>query len=264
MLDQIKKFVHKIFPSFSRKIFYKINSIRYLGNKHFCPICEKGFSSFLVGPDKSRENSKCPGCGSLERQRLLWLYLVNELKIKNEKINLLNIAPDYAIQTKLKKLKNICYTSIDLNSDLAMQKADITNLKFNDNSFNAVLCYHVLEHVEDDRKAISEIFRVLKVDGWAVLQSPIDESREITFENFTVKSPQERKQVFGQEDHVRIYGKDYLKRLEEAGFIVTEDNFIDKFSSSEKEKYLLDNNEVIYFCRKPPFVIVTKNRISIE
>ena len=255
----IKNLVKKIFPSFSRKIFYGFNIIRYRGEKYFCPICKKGFSSFLTGPDETRKNSKCPGCGSLERQRLLWLYLVDERNIKNEKINLLNIAPDYAIQTKLKQLKNISYTSIDIESELAAQKADITNLKFNDNSFNAILCYHVLEHVEDDRKAISEIFRVLKADGWAVLQSPIEENREITFEDFAVKSPQERKQVFGQEDHVRIYGRDYVRRLEDTGFIVTQDNFIDKFSSTEKKKYLLDDTEVIYFCRKPEFLTVPKN-----
>lgn len=259
MLNQIKKSAHKIFPGFSRKFFYQINSIRYSGNKHFCPICEKGFSGFLVGPDKSRENSKCPGCGSLERQRLLWLYLVNERKIKNEKINLLNIAPDYAIQTKLKKLKNISYTSIDIESELATQKADITNLKFSDNSFDVVLCYHVLEHVGDDQKAISEIFRVLKSDGWAILQSPINENREFTFEDFTVKTPQERKRVFGQEDHVRIYGRDYVRKLEDAGFIVDEDNFVDKFSSTEKERYLLDETEVIYFCRKLGFVTFPHN-----
>ena len=132
-----------------------------------------------------------------------------------------------------------------------MQKADITNLEFRDNSFNAILCYHVLEHVEDDRKALGEIFRVLKPDGWAILQSPIDMDREFTFEDFTIKSPNERKEIFGQEDHVRIYGKDYSKRLENAGFIVTEDHFINKATAIEKEKYLLDSEEVIYFCRKP-------------
>lgn len=251
MFTRIKIFIQKNFPNSSRNIYYKINSLRYLGNKYYCPICEKGFQNFLEGPDETRSNSKCPGCGSLERQRLLWLYLVNEIKIRSKKITLLNIAPDFAIQTKLKALKNINYTSIDIDSSLAMQKADITNLEFRDNSFNAILCYHVLEHVEDDRKALGEIFRVLKHDGWAILQSPIDMDREFTFEDFTVKSPNERKKIFGQEDHVRIYGKDYSKRLGNAGFIVIEDHFINKVTAIEKEKYLLDSEEVIYFCRKP-------------
>jgi ubiquinone/menaquinone biosynthesis C-methylase UbiE len=182
---------------------------------------------------------------------LLWLYLVNEIKIKVKNINLLNIAPDFALQTKLKTLKNINYISIDLDSSIAMQNADITNLHFSDNTFNAIICYHVLEHVADDRKALSEMFRIIKPDGWAILQSPVDLSRDITFEDSTIQSPQERKKAFGQEDHVRIYGKDYSKRLEDAGYIVYEDNFINKFTAKEKEKYLLDSNEVIYFCTKP-------------
>jgi SAM-dependent methyltransferase len=251
MFAHIKKSIQKYFPNSSRKIYYKINSIRYSGSKYFCPICEKGFNRFLKGPDTTRENSRCPGCSSLERQRLLWLYLVKEVKIKDKNITLLNIAPDYALQSKLKTLNNINYTSIDLDSSLAMHKADITNLNFSDNSFNAIICYHVLEHVEDDRKALSEMFRILKSDGWAILQSPIDLNRDITFENSAIKLPEERRKAFGQKDHVRIYGKDYNKRLENAGFIVIEDNFIDNFSPQEKEKYLLDDAEVIYFCRKP-------------
>jgi len=251
MVAQIKTFIQNRFPNSSRKIYYKINSFRYRGKKYFCPICEKGFSRFLRGPDSTRENSRCPGCGSLERQRLLWLYLVSEIKIKTKNITLLNIAPNFALQTKLKALKNINYTSIDLDSSLAMLNADITNLNFNDNTFNAIICYHVLEHVEDDRKALSEMFRVLKPDGWAILQSPIELSRNFTFEDSSIKSPQERKKSFGQEDHVRIYGKDYTKRLENAGFMVNENGFVNIFTPQEKEKYLLDSNEVIYFCKKP-------------
>jgi hypothetical protein len=197
MLGQIKKSVEKIFPSFSRRLYYGIKTIRYSGDKYFCPICEKGFSKFLTGPDRSRKNSKCPKCGSLERQRLLWLYLVNKLDIKNRKINLLNIAPDYATQSALKRLKNITYTSVDLNSPLAINKNDITNLELNDNSFDAVLCYHVLEHVENDKKAMSEILRVLRPDGWAILQSPVETDRANTFEDSSITTPQERLRIFG-------------------------------------------------------------------
>ena len=249
----IKKFVEKTSSGFSRKVFYKFSSIRYRGEKYFCPICERGFSKFLTGPDKSRKNSKCPGCGSLERQRLLWLYLVNKLEIKNRKIKFLYIAPDYATQTSLKRLKNISYTSVDLNSPLAIKKNDITNLEFKDNSFDAIICYHVLEHVENDRKALSEIFRVLKPDGWAILQSPVETDRAITFEDLTITTPHERKRIFGQEDHVRIYGRDYPARLEETGFIVKEVGFINDLAQNEKEKYLLDSSEVIYFCIKGSF-----------
>ena len=238
MLVQIKKSIEKIFPGFSRKIYYSISIIKYRGEKYFCPICKKGFSKFLTGPNKSRINSKCPGCGSLERQRLLWLYLTSKLEIKNQKINPLNVAPDYATQTALQRLKNISYTSVDLNSSLAMKKNDITNLEFRDSYFDAIICYHVLEHIENDRKALSELHRVLKPGGWAILQSPVDIDMTVTFEDSNVITAKERKKLFGQEDHVRIYGCDYIKRLEEAGFIVNEDNFINKFSPTEKEKYL--------------------------
>ena len=114
----------------------------------------------------------------------------------------------------------------------------MTNLSLKDNSFDAILCYHVLEHIEDDLKAISELYRVLKPGGWAILQTPIDNDREETFEDFTIKSPAGKKTIFGQEDHVRIYGRDYFSKLKNAGFNVTEDAFINKFSESEITKYV--------------------------
>ena len=250
MLKDIKGLVVNSFPVGTRKIYHTLNRFLYKGNNYYCPICEKGYRRFLPGPDNIRSNSKCPGCSSLERHRLLWLYLTNELKILTSEINLLNIAPDYATQTKLSSLPNVNYTSVDLDSHLAMQKADLTNLPFEENMFNAIICYHVLEHIEDDSKAMSEILRVLKPGGWAIIQSPIDDEREKTFEDFTITSPQERKKIFGQEDHVRIYGRDYFTKLKNLGFNVTEDTFIKKFSESEITKYGLDKNEMIFFCTK--------------
>ena len=247
----VKKFVVNNFPLSSRKIYHTVNKFIYKGNKYYCPICERGFRRFLPGPYKIKNNSKCPGCSSLERHRLLWLYLKDEMNIINSKIKLLNIAPDYATQNKLKKLVNINYTSVDLDSPLAIKKADLTKLPFEDNMFNAIICYHVLEHIEEDSKAMAELFRVLKPGGWAILQTPIDDEREETFEDFSITSPKERKKIFGQEDHVRIYGKDYFKRLMKAGFDVTENTFIRKFNQSETEKFVLDKDEKICFCLKP-------------
>lgn len=251
MLRNLKNLIVNLFPVSSRKVYHTVNKFIYKGNNYYCPICESGYNRFLPGPDNIRSNSKCPGCSSLERHRLLWLYLVNELNIHNTKIKLLNIAPDFATQNKLKKLANVDYISVDLDSPLAMYNEDLTDLSFEDNMFDAILCYHVLEHIEDDRKAISELFRVLKPGGWAILQTPIDDEREETFEDFTITAPQERKIIFGQEDHVRIYGKDYFQRLKDAGFIIKKDAFIKKFSSSEIAKYVLDENEMIFFCTTP-------------
>ena len=247
----VKKFVVNNFPLSSRKVYHTVNKFIYKGNKYYCPICEREFRRFLPGPDRIKSNSKCPGCSSLERHRLLWLYLMDKLNILNSKIELLNIAPDYSTQNKLMKLVNIDYTSVDLDSPLAIQKADLTKLPFEVNRFDAIICYHVLEHIENDRKAMSELFRVLKPGGWAILQTPIDDERVETFEDFTVTSLQERKKIFGQEDHVRIYGKDYFARLRKAGFDVTEDAYIRKFNQSEIEKFVLDKDEKICFCMKP-------------
>lgn len=251
MLKRLKNLVTNNFPVSSRKVYHIINIAFYKGEKYYCPICEKGFRRFLPGPDNIKENSKCPGCSSLERHRLLWLYLQEKLNISNSRIKLLNIAPDYVTQNKLKKLANIDYLSVDLDSPLAMQKVDLTRIPFEDNLFDAIICYHVLEHIEDDVKAMSELFRILKPGGWAILQTPLDGEREKTFEDFNITSPLERKKIFGQEDHVRIYGKDYFVRLKEAGFVVTEDSFIEKFSHSEIEKFVLDKDEKIFFCTKP-------------
>lgn len=251
MLKNLKDLVVNSFPVGTRKIYHTLNRFLYRGNNYYCPICEKGYNRFLPGPEKTRSNSKCPGCSSLERHRLLWLYLTSKLKISSSEIKLLNIAPDYATQAKLRTLTNVDYTSIDLESPLAMQKEDLTKLSFKDNVFDAILCYHVLEHIKDDKKAISELFRVLKPNGWAILQTPIDVDREHTFEDFTITSLEERKKIFGQEDHVRIYGGDYPLRLKKAGFFVKEDTFVNNFSESEIIKYALDKIETIFICTKP-------------
>lgn len=251
MLKKIRKTVVTLFPVCSRKLYHKLNSYLYKGIKYYCPVCEKSYSRFLPGPDNIKSHSKCPGCSSLERQRLLWLYLTKELNLLISKIKLLNMAPDYAIQSKLKKLANVKYVSTDLQSPLAMHKDDLINLGFDDNAFDAILCYHVLEHIEDDIKAMRELFRILKPGGWAILQSPIDNDREKTFEDSSITDPMERKKIFGQEDHVRIYGRDYFKRLREAGFVVKEDQFIRKIPTSEIERMVLDKDEFICFCTKP-------------
>jgi len=204
----------------------------------------------LSGPEGIKKNVKCPGCSSLERHRLLWLYLENEQNVLTSEIKLLSVAPEYSIQKKLKSLNNIDYTSIDLDSKLAMYKVELTNIPFEENIYDGIICYHVLEHIKDDLKAMSELFRILKPGGWAILQSPVDTNREETFEDFSITSPIERKKIFGQEDHVRIYGRDYTSRLMKAGFCVREDTFVNTFSESDVEKFRLDKSELIYFCTK--------------
>ena len=250
----MKSLIRKITPEklypIARKIYYLTNRLRYSGKGVHCPVCEKDYVKYLPGAGNVKMNSRCPGCGTAERHRLLWLYLNKKLSIKSRKLKLLDIAPDQAIQKKLNSLSNIDYTSVDLHSVLAMKKMDLTNLTFEDNTFDSVLCYHVMEHIEEDRKALSEIYRVLKNGGWAIIQSPVDINREATYEDSSIISPQERLKAFGQDDHVRIYGVDYTERLKEAGFEVTEDEFVMELNEGNVQKFGLDTNEIIYFCSK--------------
>ena len=143
------------------------------------------------------------------------------------------------------------YITADLSSPRASTKADITNIPCKDNSFDVVLCNHVLEHVADDQKAMREIRRVLSPDGWAILQTPIDSRRSTTFEDPTIVSPEAREQAFGQHNHVRVYGRDYKERLEKAGFTVNVDRYFKELGPDLARKYGLQDEE-IYFCTKRP------------
>ena len=251
MLKSLKDLVVNCFPVSSRKIYHTLNKFLYKGNNYYCPICEKGYNRFLPGPENIRSNSKCPGCSSLERHRLLWLYLKSEQNILASKINLLNISPIMQPKQNLRVCLILIIQVLILNLLWQCTMRILTNLSFKDNSFDAILCYHVLEHIEDDLKAIFELYRILKPGGWAILQSPVDIEREKTYEDFTITAPAERKKVFGQEDHVRIYGRDYFLRLKKAGFKVTEDAFINRFDASEIKKLVLDKDETIFYCSKP-------------
>jgi SAM-dependent methyltransferase len=168
-----------------------------------------------------------------------------------DNLKVLDIAPTQFFQEICKSLSNIDYLSADIFSPLAMIKMDITTIPLPDNHFNCIICYHVLEHVLDDQKAMRELCRVLKPGGWAILQSPVDHNRDKTFEDPTIVSPDERERVFGQNDHVRIYGRDYNDRLEKAGFLVKVDNYVEELGEAAIKKFALLRDEKIYFCTKP-------------
>lgn len=148
-------------------------------------------------------------------------------------------------------MSNLDYISADLESPLATVRMDITNILFDDNTFDVILCVHVLEHVMDDRKAMRELYRVLKPGGWAILQSPVDPDYEKTFEDPDIVSPEDRERFFGQKNHVRIYGRDYKDRLEEAGFTVKVDGYIRESGADLIERYGLEEHDTdIYLCTK--------------
>jgi len=237
----------------------------YAAPEFYCPFCEKHATEFLptgldipVLKEKNvvgggyRLNAMCPHCHSTDRERLIYLYLRNKkdyLFCKN--LKLLHVAPEGNLQRVLMAKPNIEYLSADLSSPLATVQMDITDIKYEDNSFDVVICNHVLEHIPDDRKAMAELYRVLKPGGWAILQVPISLSLDQTFEDPLVTTPEEREKVFGQSDHVRIYAKDYTDRLEEVGFSVEVYSFAGEFGESAIRKYGLLKDENIYIFSKP-------------
>ena len=230
-----------------RPIFAKY----YSGSKYEDPIDGKTFRSFLpYGYEKSRENVLSPSTLSLERHRLLWLYLKNKTTFFTAPSKVLHFAPEQAFYKRFKKLKHINYTTTDLNSPLADVKADICNLPFDDNSFDVILCNHVLEHIPEDLKAMQELHRVLKPNGWGVFQIPQDIKREKTFEDNSITDKKERAKIFGQYDHVRIYGLDYFDKLRSVGFKVEAVDYTKELSKKDLDKYRLAKGELIPLVQK--------------
>ena len=236
------------------KISYLVRPILiffYKGTKFIDPIDGKGFRKLLpYGYGKQRENALSPSTLSLERHRLMWLYLKDETDFFTSQKKVLHMAPEQCFINRFKKLKNLDYTTADLYSPIVDVKADILNLPFDDNSFDIVFCNHVLEHIKDDKKAMQELYRVLKPNGMGIFQIPQDLSLDKTYEDFSITSPEERTKHFGQYDHVRIYGKDYFNKLENVGFEVHQIDYSKKISDELIKKYCLVKGEILPVCFK--------------
>lgn len=221
------------------------------GNTYTDPIDGKSYRRFLpYGYAKVRENVLAPGTLSLERHRLFWLYLKNETTFFSDPLRVLHFAPEQAFVQKFKKQKNLTYTTTDLNSPIADVKADICDLPFKDNSFDFIICNHVLEHIPDDTKAMQELYRVLAPSGTAIMQVPYDAKREITFEDNTITDQRERTRIFGQYDHLRVYGMDYFKKLSSIGFEVNALDYTSGMTSDDIERYRLCKGELLPVCKK--------------
>lgn len=219
---------------------------RYLGTSRFCPVCKARLREcFLFGPDK-----RCPVCGSLERHRLIWLFMCQKTTLFTPpKKKILHIAPEPCLASILQESENIDYVSTD-STLWAMIQADLTQLCFPNDIFDAVYASHVLEHVLDDRRAMREIYRILRPGGWAILQVPISK-RKVTYEDPTIIDSDKREQAFGQRDHVRVYGEDYYDRLREAGFTVHIEKLLLQTIQSAVQRFGLDPCEQISYCIKP-------------
>lgn len=223
--------------------------ILYLkGNRFTDPIDGKSFRKLLpYGYKKQRPNALSPSTLSLERHRLMWLYLREETDFftKDSQQNVLHIAPEQCFYKRFRKQKNLEYITSDLDSPLADVRADICNLPFEDNEFDVIFCNHVLEHIPDDEKAIAELYRVMKPGGWGIFQVPQDINRKETFEDDSITNKEERTRIFGQYDHVRVYGLDYFDRLREAGFTVKEIDYTKKIAPDLLERYALQKGEIL-------------------
>ena len=233
-----------------------IRGTRHRGAAVECPCCESTFARFL--PHRGRAQAKCPRCGALERHRALWLFLERETDLFERPGAMLHIAPEYAFLRRLSGVEGLRYVTGDFDSPLAEHRLDVMDLPFADGSFDFLMCNHVLEHVADDRVALAEIQRVLRPGGWAVLMCPVDRRRAATLEDPSAVSPEDRHRVFGQADHVRLYGRDYADRLADAGFSVRADTYLGDFDEPtiarlglRREEDDAFGGEEIYFCTKP-------------
>jgi SAM-dependent methyltransferase len=234
----------------------KISGLIIGGNitkRFFCPICKSSLYSFdpklnLFKREAMRKNEICPKCKSLKRHRFIYLFLEKIGLLENSKLKVLHIAPEKCFSKIFEKIWNKNYITGDLNNKNAKIKMDITNIPFKNGTFDFILCSHVLEHIEDDKKAMGEFFRVLGKNGVVIIMVPI--FRQKTYENFKIKSPNERLKYFGQKDHVRKYGLDIIKKMEKIGFkvkIISPKNIL---SQAKIKKYALGPNHKIFYCIK--------------
>ena len=263
-MNSMFHYLKSLFPkSLRTNVKYLFLKARYRGDTYHCPVCRSGTSiqkelgfDFDVIREKQIvgagvRTALCPVCNASDRIRLLYLFLKQKTRLFSDPVRLLHFAPEPSLEHIIRKHKHIRYLTADLYQEGVMEKIDITDIPYPDGSFDAILCNHVLEHIPDDARAMKELFRVLAPGGWAVLQVPFSRILEKTFENDEVIEKKDRESVFGHWDHVRIFGLDYPKRLEAAGFKVEPFYWTkDPDPVFHDPKLNLNKDEPVFFCRK--------------
>ncbi len=232
---------------FPRKFLHRIAGwavpvlgLFYKGRGRECPICGARYRRFMpYGYVETREDALCPSCLSLERHRMIWLWMERNTDLFKSLPRLLHIAPEQSLMQHFKELyaSSDKYITADLESPIADKHFDVQDIPLPASSVDVIICNHLLEHVEDDRRALSELYRILRPGGWGILLVPEDRERETTYEDNSITDPKERTRLFGQYDHRRVYGRDYDDRLREAGFEVERNDFVRRLTEWEKRLY---------------------------
>jgi len=251
LLKGIKEFFRGFVPRrrlpFLRQYYYRIRGRLYTGKKVYCPICDRGYRRFLsVGSERV-----CPGCGSCRRHRLLLLYLQRETCVFRDPSSVLHVGTSLTLTRYFSGWPNLAYVSADLNETYVDVNVDLRDLPFPSESFDFVICFHVLEHVEEDLRSMGELYRVLRPGGLALIQVPLDPARGETYEDPSVRSPSERERLFGQQDHVRVYGRDFPLRLASAGFRVEYLDYAAGLHRADIGRFGLSGARGFHLCRKP-------------
>lgn len=220
-----------------------------------CPICRNEIRLYVPFGETLRPNAQCPVCRSMERHRSLFLYFKNETTLFSSKLDrkVLHFAPEWCFRDKFRECIGMDYYPVDINPDFPgiRDVVDITDIPYEDAYFDVIICSHVIEHIANEQKALSELYRVLKDDGVAYINVPISDALEVTLEKEQYNTPELRSQYYGQFDHVRLYGNDYPNRLEHyGGWKVDVIDYNSSFTDAETRMYGLSKNEKIYKCTK--------------
>lgn len=232
-------------------LFLTLISPLYRGNEVEDPISGKTYRKFLpYGRLVPRENALSPTL-SLERHRLMWLYLKLRTDFFSKPARVLHIAPEYCFIQAFRDMPHLDYVTADLNSPWADVHMDAHSMPFPSGSFDVIFCNHVLEHVADDRQVLSELFRVMRPGGWGIFQVPIDTNLQESHGDPSITDPRERERLYGQSDHVRQYGLDFDVIIRRAGFEVEVDALVDELSPEEVRRFALPPGEMLYVCRRP-------------
>lgn len=223
-------------------------SMAYIGRRRCCPVCGGRWRRFLpYGYVEQRGEALCPRCLSLERHRMIWLWLERNTDLLTTLPELLHIAPEPSLRHHFQRAYGTTgrYKTADLESPWADLHFDVQQIPLSDNSVDVVICNHLLEHVEDDRLAMRELHRIMRSGGWGIMLVPEDRSRATTFEDNSITDAEERTRIFGQYDHCRIYGRDYDDRLRDAGFVVERMAFERSLTAEERKRYCVGGDDLV-------------------